>query len=49
MSKTKKKIEKHSHFDTREEQIEKDTNKGRAVKRSQGGKADRKKTPMWGE
>lgn len=45
MKKNKKKIEKRSHLDTKQEQIEKDTNKGRAVKRSEGGKAGRNKLP----
>ena len=45
MSKTRKKFEKHSHLETREVQIEKDTNKGRALKRSQGGRAVKNKFP----
>ena len=38
MSKNKKKIEKRSHLYTRKNQIEHNTNKGRLVKRSEGGK-----------
>lgn len=34
----KKKIEKRTHLDTKKEQIEKNTNKGRLTKKSQGGR-----------
>lgn len=38
MTKKKKKLEDRTHLDTKQEQVDKDTNKGRALKRSQGGR-----------
>ncbi len=34
----KKKTELRTHLDTKKEQVKKNTNKGRLVKRSQGGR-----------